>query len=159
MTITILPSKVFWKVLLSIRKLIYASSMSKKARRESEALRLYEPLPFQDQYHACHAKRSSYTGRQSDWKISLRFVEDARAATGQDPYGKYPKENGIMVCLGMDEGTLAVPFINIYFALERSRLSKITSLESGVLGSRGSSLTGKEKRKLSRLLLLFQSGS
>lgn len=30
------------------------------------------------------------------------FVEDARAVTGQDPHGKYPKENGILVIIGQD---------------------------------------------------------
>ena len=75
-----------------------------KARRESEALRLYEPLPFQDQYHACHAKEALIQAGNQVGKSLCAFVEDARAATGQDPYGKYPKENGIMVCLGMDEG-------------------------------------------------------
>lgn len=31
------------------------------------------------------------------------FVEDARAVTGQDPYNKYPKKDGVLVCLGLDE--------------------------------------------------------
>lgn len=31
------------------------------------------------------------------------FVEVARAVTGQDPYNKYPKENGCAVCLGYGE--------------------------------------------------------
>jgi len=75
-----------------------------KAKRESEALRLYEPLPFQDKYHACNAKEALIQAGNQVGKSLCAFVEDARAATGQDPYGKYPKENGIMVCLGMDEG-------------------------------------------------------
>ena len=75
-----------------------------KAKRESEALRLYEPLPFQDKYHACTAKEALIQAGNQVGKSLCAFVEDARAATGQDPYGKYPKENGIMVCLGMDEG-------------------------------------------------------
>lgn len=32
------------------------------------------------------------------------FAEDARAATGQDPYGKYPKSGGVIVCVGYGEG-------------------------------------------------------
>lgn len=32
------------------------------------------------------------------------FVEDARAATGQDPYNKYPKKDGVLICLGYGEG-------------------------------------------------------
>lgn len=77
---------------------------AEKAKRDSEALRLYEPLPFQDSYHACTAKEVLLQAGNQVGKSLAAFVEDARAATGQDPYGKYPKENGIMVCLGMDEG-------------------------------------------------------
>lgn len=75
-----------------------------KAKRESEALRLYEPLPFQDKFHSSNAKEVLIQAGNQVGKSLCAFVEDARAATGQDPYGKYPKENGIMVCLGMDEG-------------------------------------------------------
>lgn len=31
------------------------------------------------------------------------FVEDARAATGQDPYGKYPQRDGVIVLIGYGE--------------------------------------------------------
>ena len=75
-----------------------------KAKRKAEALRLYEPLPFQDQFHSCQAKEALIQAGNQVGKSLCAFVEDARAATGQDPYEKYPKENGIMVCLGMDEG-------------------------------------------------------
>jgi hypothetical protein len=36
-------------------------------------------------------------------KSIAAFVEDARAVTGQDPYDKYPKENGILAIIGLDE--------------------------------------------------------
>lgn len=75
-----------------------------RARRRVEALRLYEPLPFQDRFHSCKAKEVLIQAGNQVGKSLCAFVEDARAATGQDPYGKYPEENGIMVCLGMDEG-------------------------------------------------------
>lgn len=77
---------------------------AEKAKRDSEALRLYEPLPFQDSFHACQAKEALIQAGNQVGKSLCAFVEDARAATGQDPYNKYPKENGTMVCLGMDEG-------------------------------------------------------
>ena len=77
---------------------------AERARRECEALRLYEPLPFQEKYHSCQSKEALIQAGNQVGKSLAAFVEDARAATGQDPYGKYPKENGIMVCLGMDEG-------------------------------------------------------
>lgn len=35
------------------------------------------------------------------------FLEDARAMLGADPYGKYPKENGIMAIVGWDEGHIS----------------------------------------------------
>jgi hypothetical protein len=75
-----------------------------RARRRIESLRLYEPLPFQDRFHSCNAKEALIQAGNQVGKSLCAFVEDARAATGQDPYEKYPKENGIMVCLGMDEG-------------------------------------------------------
>ena len=77
---------------------------AERAKREAEALRLYEPLPFQDSFHACQSKEALIQAGNQVGKSLCAFVEDARAATGQDPYNKYPKENGIMVCLGMDEG-------------------------------------------------------
>ena len=77
---------------------------AEKAKREAEALRLYEPLPFQDSFHSCQAKEVLIQAGNQVGKSLCAFVEDARAATGQDPYNKYPKENGVMVCLGMDEG-------------------------------------------------------
>jgi len=42
------------------------------------------------------------------------FVEDARAATGQDPYNKYPKENGNLVVVGRNwphVGLVIVPML------------------------------------------------
>lgn len=36
-------------------------------------------------------------------KSLAAFAEDARAVTGQDPYGKYPKENGVLAIVGLDE--------------------------------------------------------
>lgn len=77
---------------------------AERARRDCEGLRLYEPLPFQERYHGCESKECLIQAGNQVGKSLAAFVEDARAATGQDPYGKYPKENGTMVCLGMDEG-------------------------------------------------------
>ncbi len=42
------------------------------------------------------------------------FIEDARAATGQDPYGKYPQEGGNLVVIGknwMHVGLVIVPML------------------------------------------------
>ena len=88
---------------------------AEKAKRDSEALRLYEPLPFQDSFHACQAKEALIQAGNQVGKSLCAFVEDARAATGQDPYGKYPKENGTMVCLGRDEGHIGRTLHNYLF--------------------------------------------
>jgi len=80
------------------------SLVAEKAKRRSEALRLYEPLPFQERFHQSNAKEVLIQAGNQVGKSLVAFAEDARAVTGQDPYNKYPKENGVLVCLGMDEG-------------------------------------------------------
>jgi len=70
--------------------------------RENEALKLYEPLPFQDAYHACTTKECLLMKANRAGGSLAGFVEDARAATNQDPYDKYPKE-GTLACLGYGE--------------------------------------------------------
>lgn len=81
----------------------YRATLAELAKRRIEALRLYEPSPFQERFHSCDAKEALIQAGNQVGKSMAAFAEDARAATGQDPYGKYPKENGVMVCLGMDE--------------------------------------------------------
>jgi hypothetical protein len=71
--------------------------------RECEALKLYEPLPWQEKYHSTTAKECiAAKGNQVGGSLA-GFAEVARAVTGQDPYNKYPKENGVAVCLGYGE--------------------------------------------------------
>jgi len=73
------------------------------AKRRTEALSLYRPLPFQERFHACRAKECILMkGNQTGGSVA-GFVEDARAVTGQDPHGKYPKENGVLAVLGFGE--------------------------------------------------------
>ena len=68
--------------------------------REKEALRCYEPLPYQEEYHKCNAKEAIVVkGNQTGGSL-CGFAEVARAVTGQDPYNKYPKKNGIAACIG-----------------------------------------------------------
>lgn len=81
----------------------FNEAVVEKARRNLETLKLYSPLPFQDKFHACTAKEVILQkGNQAGGSIA-GFVEDARAATGRDPYNKYPKENGMVVCVGYGE--------------------------------------------------------
>lgn len=73
------------------------------AARKVEALSLYEPLPFQERYHACTAKECILQkGNQAGGSMA-GFAEVARAITQRDPYNKYPK-TGTAVCLGYGEG-------------------------------------------------------
>lgn len=70
------------------------------AVRKVEALRLYRPMPLQDQFHRCLASERIVIGGNRSGKSLCTFVEDARAVTGQDPYDKYPKENGNLAIIG-----------------------------------------------------------
>lgn len=79
------------------------SLLDELARREVESLRLYRPLPFQEAYHSCKTKECLLMKANRAGGSLAGFVEDARAATGQDPHDKYPKENGVIVCLGYGE--------------------------------------------------------
>jgi len=70
------------------------------AERKLEALRLYEPMPLQDEFHKCVSSERILLGGNRGGKTLCISVEAARAATGQDPYGKYPKEDGNLVIIG-----------------------------------------------------------
>jgi hypothetical protein len=70
--------------------------------RKLEALRLYCPTPMQEQVHQCLAHEVLVIGGNRSGKSLCTFVEDARAVTGQDPFGKYPKEDGVLVIIGKD---------------------------------------------------------
>lgn len=74
------------------------------ARRRVESLRLYEPLEFQQKYHACNTKECLLMKANRAGGSLCGFAEDARAATNQDPHRKYPEKDGIIVCLGYGEG-------------------------------------------------------
>lgn len=71
--------------------------------RQLEALNLYEPMPWQNQFHACTAKEALLLKANQVGGSLANFVEIARAVTGQDPYKKYPKKDGVAVCVGYGE--------------------------------------------------------
>lgn len=77
--------------------------VAESAKRSIESLKLYDPLPYQEAYHACRAKECIVQKGNRTGGSLAGFVEVARAATGQDPYEKYPKTNGVIVCLGYGE--------------------------------------------------------
>lgn len=68
--------------------------------RRLEALRLYQPMPHQEEFHQCMASERIVLGGNRGGKTLAVAVEAARAATGQDPYGKYPKEGGNLAIVG-----------------------------------------------------------
>ena len=70
------------------------------AERRIEALRLYEPMPMQQEFHACTLSERIVIGGNRSGKSLSTFIEDARAATGQDPFDKYPKEGGKLAIVG-----------------------------------------------------------
>ena len=55
---------------------------------------------MQERFHQSHASERLVIGGNRSGKSCCSFVELARAMTGQDPYNKYPKENGIAMCVG-----------------------------------------------------------
>jgi len=82
--------------------------------RRIEALRLYEPMPLQDEMHACMASERIVLGGNRSGKSLSTFVEDARAATGQDPHGKYSPADGNLVVIGRNWphiGLVAYPML------------------------------------------------
>ena len=68
--------------------------------RRLEALRLYQPMPHQEEFHKCMASERIVLGGNRGGKTLAVAVEAARAATGQDPYNKYPKEGGNLAIVG-----------------------------------------------------------
>lgn len=73
------------------------------ARRETEALRLYRPTEIQDRYHKCTTKEVLFQAGNQVGKSLAGFAEIARAVLGQDPYNKYPKEDGNCAIVGYKE--------------------------------------------------------
>lgn len=75
---------------------------SELRERQLEGLKLYRPTPQQEAIHSCKASEILVIGGNRSGKSLSTFVEDARAVTGQDPFNKYPKENGVLVIIGKD---------------------------------------------------------
>ncbi|MBX6316009.1 MAG: hypothetical protein IRY99_24315, partial [Isosphaeraceae bacterium] len=80
----------------------FQALMSAIGRRKREALRLFEPLPAQDAFFRSRAAERLLRGGNRGGKTLPAAVEAARALTGQDPYDKYPKENGRFIAVGKD---------------------------------------------------------
>lgn len=89
-------------VLTSFQQVRLRRLALEKARRKVEALRLYEPLPDQGEFHKSLAPERLLRGSNRGGKTLPAAVEVARAVTGQDPHDKYPKRDGRCFAVGKD---------------------------------------------------------
>lgn len=78
--------------------------MTELERRNQEALKLYEPLPHQQEYHECKATTVICLGGNRAGKTLAVMVEIARCVTDQDPYKKTPEVAGqkLQIIIGKD---------------------------------------------------------
>lgn len=65
-------------------------------------MKMYTPSSIQEEMHKSTASEVLVIGGNRSGKSLSTFMEDARAATGQDPYKKYPEENGNLCIIGRD---------------------------------------------------------
>lgn len=91
------------------------SFVGERLHREREALKLYEPLTYQQQFHACRAQKCLIQKGNRTGGTLANMVELARAVTGQDPFDKYPKRNGTAVVLGYGEQHIGTVFHKMLF--------------------------------------------
>jgi hypothetical protein len=77
------------------------------AKRQIEALRLYEPMPEQDRFHRSKCRMRIVRGSNRSGKTLCSHIEVARAACGCDPFDKYPKRDGRVFVVGKDLDHLA----------------------------------------------------
>src|SRR5688572_24699975 len=89
--------------------------VAEKMRRECEALRLYEPQAFQDEFHKSTVRKLIMQKANQVGGTLCGAVEVARAVTGQDPYHKYPQRDGVVACLGYGEGHVGTVFYQKLF--------------------------------------------
>jgi len=95
------------------RKAARASRLQKVlrqlAKRKMEGLQLYCELPRAAPFHASRARIRLADGPNQGGKTLMAEVEVARAVTGTDPHNKYPKSDGVCLCVGYDEEHIGDP--------------------------------------------------
>lgn len=79
-------------------------AMAELERRNQESLKLYEPLPHQQDYHECRATTVIALGGNRAGKTLAVMVELARCVTEQDPFNKMPEVPGqkLQIVIGKD---------------------------------------------------------
>lgn len=65
--------------------------------RKSEALKIWEPLEIQEQFHKSRCRVRLIRGSNRSGKTLVAAVEIARAVTGTDPHNKYPKRGDVYI--------------------------------------------------------------
>jgi hypothetical protein len=83
----------------------------------------------QEEFHRCMVSERLLIGGNRSGKSAASFIEDARAATGQDPYGKYPKENGNLVIIGRNWPHIGLVVVPMLFRAGAFKI--IRDLETG----------------------------
>ena len=68
--------------------------------RQTEALRLYDPMPLQERFHQSRTYIRLYIGGNRAGKTAATSIEFARAVLGCDPYDKYPRRDGRIYVVG-----------------------------------------------------------
>src|SRR6185436_20277776 len=76
--------------------------MAESAKRQSEALNLYRPLPKMQAFHESRKRVRLVVGGNRSSKTTSCVVEMARAFVGKDPYNKYTTRNGVYFVFGID---------------------------------------------------------
>src|SRR4051812_32551324 len=74
-----------------------AALLTEAHGRRNESLRLYEPLPHQQRFHECPTRQRLIRKGNRAGGTTCGAAEIARAATEQDPYGKYPKDRPLVI--------------------------------------------------------------
>jgi len=93
----------------------YLELLGEHVKRKCEALRLYEPLPFQEKFHSSRVSQVVLQKGNRVGGTVANMVEIARAVTGQDPHNKYPKKDGRAVVLGYGEKHIGRVFHKLLF--------------------------------------------
>lgn len=94
------------------------------ASRRLEALKLYRPMPHQEEFHKCMASERIVLGGNRGGKSLAVAVEMARAVTGQDPYGKYPERDGNLAIVGRNWPHIGLVIYPILFKAGAFRIIK-----------------------------------
>ena len=108
------------------------AALAEMVARRREALKLYEPSPIQVQFHQSVALIRLMLGGNRSGKTTCAAVEVARAVTGQDKYGKWPKSDGNFIITGKDGSHIGKVMYPRLFSSRRNFMV-IRDQETGLL--------------------------